>query len=714
MLAALLLVPAAGRTQEVWHATIHRDEWGVPHVYGETDADAVYGGGYAQAEDNCAQIEENFVRAVGRGAEQFGEAALLDDYLVRGLEIPRRSRREYRRAPRRTRRLYDAFAAGVNDYIAAHPDGACRLLGHVEPWYPLALIRFKYHHNEFLRYAGLTPDEARRAMVHDAVGALDTVALSSSSTGSLAWTAPRDPDGARALGSNEWAVSGARTRSGYPMLLINPHVSFFGISTYTEVHLVSEAGLDFSGLTRFGFVLPYMGNSSVLAWAYTDNYGDHGDLYAERLDADGVSYRYGDGWRELRVWIDTIRVKTASGVEDRVFRYRGTRHGPILGLTDDGRPLAVRLAGLDEGGWFAQWYAMIRARGLEEWRAAVARLDVNYMNALYADTAGNIFYVYGSTIPRRSAKFDWSTPVDGTDPDTEWRSVHPLEDLPRALNPASGYLANTNSTPFSVTEGLELDPDDYPTYMIGDETDNRRARNSRRILRSLDDLTLGEFARAALDTHLIAADEWLDALIAAQRRARRTQPELAKRLEGPVAALAAWDRIASQGSVATTLFVLWANSVNPDSQSDRDRWLPGLAAVLDRLEAGWGTWEVPWGEVNRIQRPDAAGRRPFSDSLPSLPATGAPGWLGSIFVLNARQPRGSRRRYGVHGNSFVKVVEMTPTPRARSVFVFGQSGDPGSPHYFDQARLYSEERFKPAWFANEDVSANEVREYEVP
>lgn len=181
-----------------------------------------------------------------------------------------------------------------------------------------------------------------------------------------------------------------------------------------------------------------------------------------------------------------------------------------------------------------------------------------------------------------------------------------------------------------------------------------------------------------------------------------------------MAALAAWDRRASQGSVATTLFVLWANSVNPDTARDPDRWLSGLAAVLDRLEGAWGIWEVPWGEVNRIQRPDAAGRLPFSDSLPSLPVTGAPGWLGSIFVFNARHPPGSRRRYGVHGNSFVKVVELTPTPRARSVFVFGESGHPSSPHYFDQARLYSAESFKPAWFTKTDVSAHAVTEYEVP
>jgi acyl-homoserine-lactone acylase len=331
---------------------------------------------------------------------------------------------------------------------------------------------------------------------------------------------------------------------------------------------------------------------------------------------------------------------------------------------------------------------------------------------MYADSDGNILYIYNHAIPRRSLNYDWSQPVDGTDPGTEWQGYHSLGELPQFLNPASGYLQNTNSTPFMATEGIEVGPEDFPAYMVGEETDNRRARNSRRVLRTLTGLTLDDFARAVLETHLIAAEEWLDELIAAFERLDRDDPARVT-LAGPIAALRDWDHEATKESVPTTLFVLWANGLNPDRVMQTDRWLASMGGVVQQLERDWGTWQVPWGELNRIQRPDAAGHLPFSDSLPSLPVAGAPGWLGSVFTFHARQAEGGRRYYGEHGNSFVKVVEFTPTVRARSVFVFGQSGDPASPHYFDQAQLYSGQQFKVAWFSREAVAAHATRTYQL-
>ncbi len=724
LLLTVWLVAPAPRSQSAVGApparavqvTIHRDAWGVPHIYGPTDASVVFGAAYAQAEDNWWQVEDNFVRAIGRGAELYGEDALLDDYLARGLEIPRRSVEEYERAPEGSRRLYDAYAAGFNHFLAAHPEVERRVLDRVEPWHTLALIRFKYHHNEYLGYAGLRSEQSQRVLeraLQDATMGGESGRWRSARTlPSLAWPPETlSPDGNRALGSNEWAIAGSRTASGYPMLLINPHVSFFGLSTYTEVHLQSDEGLVFSGLTRFGFMLPYMGNNAHLGWAYTDNYGDHGDLYIEELRADGAAYRYGDAWREVTSWTETIDVRTAGGLEPRDVAFTKTHHGPVLGLTDDDRPLAVRLAKLDEGGWFEQWYGMMRARSLQEWRAAAALLNVPYMNTMYADRDGNILYIYNHAIPRRSPAYDWSRPVDGSDPATEWQGYHPLDDLPQFLNPASGYLQNTNSTPFTATDGIDVGPEDFPAYMVGGETDNRRARNSRRVLRELHDVTLEDFARAVLDTRLLAADEWLGDLVAAFEAAERDGSAVAAALAGPIAALRGWDRVATDVSVPTTLFVLWTETANPDRVQQTGTWLAALARVVERLEEEWGTWEVPWGELNRIQRPDAAGRLPFDDAVPSLPVAGAPGWLGSIFTFHARRAEAGRRRYGVHGNSFVKVVEFAPAVQARSIFVFGQSGDPASPHYFDQAELYSARRFKPAWFAREEVEAHVQRTY---
>jgi acyl-homoserine-lactone acylase len=343
----------------------------------------------------------------------------------------------------------------------------------------------------------------------------------------------------------------------------------------------------------------------------------------------------------------------------------------------------------------------------------VALLNVPYMNTMYADRDGNILYIYNHAIPRRSLAYDWSRPVDGTDPGTEWQGYHPLDELPQFLNPTSGYLQNTNSTPFMATDGIEVGRQDFPAYMVGGETDNRRAQSSRRVLRELNDLTLEDFARAVLDTRLIAADEWLGDLFAAFEEVERDDPAGAVSLAGPIAALRSWDHEAAEASVPTTLFVRWSEIVNPDRVQQTDRWLEALAQVLERLEADWGTWRVRWGEINRIQRPDAGGHLPFSDALPSLPVAGAPGWLGSVFTFHARRAEGGKRYYGEHGNSFVKVVEFTPAVRARSIFVFGQSGDPESPHYFDQAELYSAKQFKPAWFSREDVETHSERTYDL-
>jgi penicillin amidase len=732
--------PAVDAATLAASVTIYRDEFGVPHVYGPSDASVIFGEAYAEAEDNWWQVEDNFVRSIGRASELYGEETLLDDYLTRAMETPRLSREEYERASGAMRSLYDAYAEGFNYYLRQHPEVEPRLLQRVEPWYAIALLRFKYHHNEYIGYAGLRRQDTERLLEGAAISAATSpraiLTGATRSTGpnpdpgrfeSLAFREEPRPGGERPLGSNEWAIAGSRTRSGHPMLLVNPHVGFFGLAQYTEIHLHSEEGLEFSGQSRFGFMFPYMGHNERLGWTYTDNYSDIGDLYVETIEwRDGEPfYRYGDEWREVTPWTETIGVRAGGDdgeVEPREFRFIRTHHGPVLGIreteTGEPRPLAVRVSMLEEGGWYDQWYDMMRAQSLEEWRRAVARLAVPYQNTMYADADGNIQYIYNAAVPRRSTNYEWSEPVDGSDPGTEWDGYHSLDELPQYLNPDTGYLQNTNSNPFTATDGLTDDRDDFPPYLVGGETDNRRARSSRRILRELRDVTLEDFARAALDTRILAAEEFLPDLLDEFLRLEQANPTRADMVRGPVEELEAWDREATIESIATTLFVLWAEVWDRRGerlQEEEPNWprLTVLAAIIERLQRDWATWRVPWGDLNRMQRPDASGEQPFDDAQPSLPVAGAPGWLGSVFVFSARTPPGGRLRYGVHGNSFVKVIEFGPEIRGRSILTFGQSGDPASAHYFDQAPLYSGKRFKPAWFSREEVEANAERVYSI-
>jgi acyl-homoserine-lactone acylase len=740
--AVLLVGVGASRAQsqvsrEEWGAVaasveIIRDTYGVPHIYGPTDASVVFGAAYAQAEDNWWQVEDNFVRSIGRGAELYGESALVDDYLVRAMEIAALSREEYRASTPQMRAMYDAYAAGFNHYLRTHPETGVRLLTEIEPWYTLAMIRFKYHHNEYLSYARLNSEDTAMLMAAPGVVVAKTSGPGFEDGGAaLAFQREISPNGERALGSNQVALSGTHTGTGSPMLLINPHVSFFGLSQYWEVHLVSEEGLEFSGQGRFGFMLPYMGHSTFLGWGYTDNYSDIGDLYWEHFDNEDapLEYRYETDRRVATEWTEDIGVLSSDGrVEQVTATFRKTHHGPIVGLRagSDGvvRPLAARLAKLEEGGWFAQWHAQMMARSLPDWKRAASVLSVAYQNTMYADRDGNILYLYNAAVPRRNATFNWLEPVDGSDPATEWDGYHSLEELPQFLNPESSWLQNTNSDPMRASDGLNRTRADFPSYMVGPEPHNARAVSATRIMRELADpggRTLMDFAQAVLDTRMSAADREIPPLLDEFAELQASGAARADRLIEPIAVITNWNHEAETASVATTLFVGWAQARQASrggdpvgEQSSGTDAYPRIAALeraIHDLEQAWGTWRKPWGEVNRAQRPDASGTLPFDDALPSVAVPAAPGWLGSFFTYHTRTAPGGHIGYGVHGNSFVKVISFGEVIEARSILTFGASGNPASSHYFDQAPLYGQKMFKPAWFSRGAVEANAERIY---
>jgi acyl-homoserine-lactone acylase len=427
-----------------------------------------------------------------------------------------------------------------------------------------------------------------------------------------------------------------------------------------------------------------------------------------------LRYRHGAVHRAAETWIDTIRVRTPGGLQARTFRFWSTHHGPIVGLADDGRPLAVKLARMTEGGWFDQWDTMIRARTLDAWKTAVARLNVAYMNTMYADADGNIGYIYNSAVPRRMPGVDPSGILDGSDPATEWQGFHALSELPQVWNPPSGWLLNTNSTPFTATTGLSIDRDDYPAYMVGPETDNTRAVSSRRVLSAMTAVTFDDFARAVWDSRLSAADEMVPALLS-EWRAMPAGPER-EAVAGAVERLRAWDRSADTASVETTWFVLASERASLAERSGErpaHARVRALAEALRLLEAEWGTIEVPWGRLNRHQRPLPGEEAELDSARPSLGVGGAPGNFGSVFTFFSAPFGSAAPRLGRGGNSFVKVIAFGPQVRAASILNYGQSGDPASPHFFDQAALYAQRRFKPAWFGRAEVEANAIRSYTV-
>jgi penicillin amidase len=500
------------------------------------------------------------------------------------------------------------------------------------------------------------------------------------------------------FGSNGWVIGPSKSATGHAMLFINPHLPFFGPGQVYEGHVRSDEGWNFTGYTRFGFPFPYVGHNESLGWVSTDNAADQADLYLETFDDSlrPLAYRYGTGYRQATAWSDTIGVKTDSGIERRVFTFRKTHHGPLVG-TRGGRPLALRMAKLDGEGWLAEWYAMTRARSVAQLKEAMRPLNMLFGNVMAADAEGNTFYLYNGAVPVRDPRFDWSGPLDGGDPATEWRGYHRLEDLPQLTNPATGWMQNCNTTPFLLTSSGNPDSSRYPRYMVV-EGDNPRGLASRRILAGTVRFTWEQWVGAAFDVRVVAADSFLPALLADSASAGRLAPA--------IEVLARWDRRSDTTSVAMTLFDRWREALRSGVSN-----LAALDTAVARLERDFGTWRVPWGEVNRLQRVDEPADQQFDDLRPSLPVVGVGGQHGAVFTYAARPVSGQKRRYGVAGGSYVSVVEFGPVVRRLAVHTMGASGHPDSPHYFDQAPLYAGGQFRPAWFTIEEIRANLERAY---
>lgn len=671
ILLALLCHVQATANPLARDVTIYRDTYGVPHVFGRTDASTVFGFAYAQAEDNFWRVEENFISALGRSSELYGEKSLNEDRLNHALEIPGLAREEYARLDPQMRSLCDAFAAGFNYYLERHPEVKPRLLTKIEPWYTLAFIRYNYFQNGF---------------AHDPI--LRRTELQTAST---------YYDLKPHTGSNGWVVGPSKSASGHALLFINPHLPFFGPGQVYEGHVHSDEGWNFTGYTRFGFPLPYVGHNENGGWVSTDNAADLTDVYLETFDdpARPLAYKYGKGYRLATEHVEEIRVKTANGLETRKFTMRKTHHGPILAARD-GKLLSLRMAKFESDGWLREWYDMTRAKSLTELKRAMAPLNMLFGNMMYADRQGNTWYLYNGAIPKRDPRFDWSKPLDGSDPATEWQGYHTLDELPQLTNPKTGWMQNCNTSPFLLTSEGNPDPKQFPKYMV-QEGDNPRGAISREILASKTKFTFEEWARLAFDTRVMTAGKELEALLSVLKEAGTP------RLREVYDELSRWDRRSANDSIAMTIFSLYHERRLRDEKLQA---LPALNDALDSLERDFGTWKVAWGDINRLQRIDESRDEDFNDSKPSLAVSGVNGNDGAVFTFYAAPERGQKRRYGVAGGTYISVVEFGPQVRALSVHTFGASGDPKSKHYMDQSALYTRGEFKPSWLTLEDIRAN--------
>ena len=609
-------------------STLVRDDHGIAHIHGHTDADAVFAMSYAQAEDDFNRVETNYLTALGRTAEADGEGAIWADLRARLYVDPEDLKTRYDASPLWLRKLMVAWADGLNAYLASHPNTHPKVISQFEPWMALSFSE------------GSIGGDIERVDLQDL---------------QAFYGAPGEPQVARAKvideeprGSNGIAIAPKLTRDGHALLLINPHTTFFFRS---EAKVQSDQGLNVYGASTWGQFFVYQGFNAHAGWMHTSSGVDAVDRFSETVTRqDGhFAYRYGKAWRPITTKSVRIAYRTASGVASRDFTAYFTHRGPIIaGKAGRWVSFAMMYRPVEA---LSQSYLRTKATTLKAF-LKVAQLKANSSNnTLFADDQGEIAYLHPQFIPRRDDRFDYRKPVDGTDPATDWRGLHALDEAPRVINPRSGYVFNTNNWPYS-------------------ETDPRKAK-----------------------------------------------------LAEPVAVLKAWDDRWSAGSVATSLAVFWgddlwsqiadearANGDNAMTGIDHDTTaemkLAALDRAVDRLGQDFGGWKTPWSEINRFQRLTGDIVQPFSDDKPSLavPFTSA-NW-GSLASFGAKRYPGTKRYYGTSGNSFVAVIEFGPKVRAVAVSAGGESGDPKSPHFIDQAERYAKGDLRPVYFYRSDLKGH--------
>jgi len=700
LLVAFFSIGLANANPLAEQVVIHRDQWGVPHIRGETDAAVVFGSAWAQSEDHFWQLEDTYIKALGRYSEVVGDSGVSSDLDVALFDIVGSAQRDFTSLPLEIQTLARAFSDGYNFFLECNPDITPRLVTKMEPWHVLAFERFMI----LPRLLGAAHAPSRE------ITQLEAEELAS-------------------LGSNQWAIGPDRTRDGTAMLFINPHQPWYGSGMFTEMHVNSDSGWEFSGAMYPGAPFPTAGFNHHLGWAYTVNEADIADVYRLTFDHpnDPDLYRYGDDWRRAVSWEVELAVKGEA--QPRRYQLRKSHYGPIIKKENGSHFLAIKVPRLYDGSRMVQSLAQSRAKNFDEWYAAASSLQLQTFNTMYADADGNIFYLYNGTVAKRKAGVDWAKPVDGSDPELEWGDFHPIEELPQVLNPASGFLQNTNSTPFTTTDDGNPSMLDFPLYMVQDATDDkRRAKLSRWLLRQANDVTFEEWQEMAFDTTLYWPMTELPRYRGRFKLLQQTHPQLSSEVRPYLEHLLNWDYRSSLKSTQTTLAVAWyeelygrgypVETLKQEFVSDIPARFRALSRAASKLEERYGDWKVPYGDVHRLQRHAPYGsssRVPFDDREPSVGVAGVRGPLGVAFTIYHTSPTDDPNRqfeYATTGSSYKAVYEFHPDGvKAASYLHYGQSHNPESPHFFDQAKLLSERRFKPAWFHWNDVLANTERAY---
>ena len=681
--------------------TIYRDTYGVPHIVGDTEEATFFGYGYAQAEDHLERMMVQYRDAQGRRAEVQGFDALGDgylhfipyeyrwdgDYLQRLLRTKKRVVEDKQKIDPAVYRILDAFARGVNHYIAEHRKEVPDWIDGITAEDVEALERSQY-----LRFYS----------IHDALTKL---------TGTT-WAFPQ-------FGSNQWAISPEKSANGRIIHVEHTHMPWANRFQNYEAHLITPGKLDAGGISWFGSPFFLDGFNDKITWSATWNEPNMSDVYEEKLNPDGsLQYLYEGAWKAIRVEHESFRIKGPKGIETVTLPLYYTHHGPVVKIDkEQHRAWSVKLPNFEGVNYSLGLYGLMKSRNLTEFKAAVARQLMPRWNLLYSD-AKDIFWVHNGNVARRNEKYDWSKPVPGWTKETEWGPFIPFERYPQLLNPPSGFLQNCNNPPWVSTKNSGLKPlDPVPYYLshpvkpdAGEEALNPRGERLFDVLSQNRKFTLDEMTELGFDTYILAADVIVPLLSEAGARHSNENGPARQALE----TLKAWNRRSSADSVAASYLFYWAKAyeelftparyarfnsyerrkIDIHSAEEQDHAWRALDEAVAGIAKKFGKQDVPWGQINVVVR---GGVFPMDGTSVEL--------FGVLHPDEGPQREDGRIECNDGWGHLLIVMEGEPK-QVWSLLPYGQSEHTGSPHFNDQARLHSERKAKRFWLTPEEILAN--------
>ena len=654
------------------------DTYGVPHIFAKDRNGLAYAFGWAQMQNHGDLLLRLVAQARGRASELLGPEYLEEDRWVWTLDLVAAAARALDAQPAVTRAHVESFVAGINAFAKAHPD----MIGDsVRAVLPVEAVDIFSHANRvsFARFLSGT------TRVRDAT---------------RSW---------RERGSNAWAIAPRRSASRHTLLLQNPHLPWSDLFTEIEAQYVAP-GVNVSGVALVLFPVLQIAFNDQLGWTHTVNTQDGEDLYELKLSETGHAYLFDGNYRPFETSMHVIRIRQADGsLRDDTVRVRRSVHGPVV-AEKPGKAVAVSLVGLHGpmlSGAMTQWWEMGRARNFTEFLAAIRPNQISGQNITYGDRDGHVMVFYGGNTPVHALgdRAAWAGIVRGDTSATLWTSLHSFDEMPKTVDPPSGWVQNANDPPWWATFPVQVRPQDYPPYLASRQMGFRPQR-SVRMLDSDSSITWKEFLDYKNSTRMELADRLLDDLLPLAKASANGARDAGAILER-------WDRTADSSSRGAVLFTQWwteyirrvrprspftvqwnenAPRTTPDGIADTAKAIEALAAAADTVTRRYGSADVAWGTVYRVRR----------DGL-DYAGSGADAAYGvfRVMTFSSREPDGKFAATG--GTTWVGAIEFANPVRAVSILGYGNASRTGSKHRTDQLALFARKEFKPVWRTRSDI-----------